>query len=139
MRFSEAKGHKVISTETAETVGKVSGFVVDAVTAKVLGLHLKKTDGDVDLLPWDNLVGFGPDAVTVASVTALVKAGPETKDRADVLGALVLSEHGVALGEVKDVDFDPADGTVTALLTKQAEVAGDRMVGLGSYALVVRA
>lgn len=138
MRFSEAKGHKVISTADAETVAKVSGFAIDPASAKVIGMHLKKTDGDVDLLPWENLVGFGPDALTVASSAALVKAGPQTKGN-DVLGVRVLSDAGVELGEVKDVDFDPETGTVRALLTKQGEVAGDRMLGLGGYALVVRA
>lgn len=137
MRFSEAKGHEVVSTADAATVGKVSGFVVDAAAGKVVGLRLKKTEGDVDLLAWADVQGFGPDAVTVGSVAALRKAGDAEK-HLDVLGRRVLTEHGVELGDVQDVDFDPADGSIVAVHTKQGEVSGARLLGLGSYALVVR-
>lgn len=136
MRFSEGKGLDVVSTEDAETVGTISGFIVEPRTAKVLGMHLKKTQGDVDLLPWENVVGFGKDAVTVRSASSLVK-DERTDTSGDVLGSRILTEHGVELGEVKDVDFDPSSGAVQQLITKTAEVAGDRMMGLGDYALVV--
>ena len=46
----------------------------------------------------------------------------------------VLSTNGDDLGPVKDVDFDPASGAVTALILDAGEVAGKRMVGIGSYA-----
>jgi sporulation protein YlmC with PRC-barrel domain len=137
MRFSEAKNHKVVATGDAATVAKLAGFVVEASSARIVALRLKKTDGDVDLLNWTDVQGFGPDAVTVTSPSVFVKAGEGAK-RGDLLGSRVLTERGVELGEVKDVDFDPADGVVRAVLTKSEEVAGSRLLGHGSYALVVR-
>lgn len=140
MRFSDAKGHKVVSTADAETVGRVDGFVVDPAGARVSALRLKKTEGDGDVLPWDAVIGFGPDAVTTGSADVIVAGTAQDHDKhRDVLGKRVLTESGDELGEVKDVEFDPETGTVLMLLTKDGEVAGERMIGLGSYALMVRA
>ncbi len=138
MRFSQAKGHQVVSTNDADTIGKVDGFVVDTGTAKVVALHLKKTPGDGDLLSWADLKAFGTDAVTVESASLLAKASDAAKGQ-DVVGSRILTEDGEELGEVKDVEFDTADGSVTALVTKNGdEVEGIRMIGLGSYALIVK-
>ena len=141
MRFSEAQGRKVVSTSSAETVGKVEQFVVDAPAAHVVGLTLKKTTSSGDLLPWSNIAAFGVDAVTVAGEAAIVVGDGRLKELQDkrfqVLGKRVLSQAGVELGVVKDVDFDPDDGTVRALLTDREELKGNRLVDVGSYAVVV--
>lgn len=143
MRFSEAKGQKVISTTGATTVGKVNDLVVDARAARIVGLTLKKTEGDGDTLTWQNMKSFGRDAVTVESADLITEAEGELAVLSDkhhrILGKLVLSEHGDELGSVKDVDFDPDNGWIRALITDTDEVAGERMLGLGTYALVVRA
>ena len=68
MRFSEAKGRKVVSTATAETVGRVDGFVVDPRSRTVLALKVKKAASG-DVLPWRQVESFGTDAVTVVSPT----------------------------------------------------------------------
>ncbi len=141
MRFSEAQGHKVVSTATADTVGKVEQLIVDPSTQHVVGLLLKKTSGDGDALPWSGISAFGTDAVTVTDESAVVIADGRLKELSDKRSALggkrVLSREGVELGTVKDVDFDPADGTVRALLTDREEIPGARLVGVGSYAVVV--
>lgn len=143
MRFSDAKNHKVVSSSSAATVGKVKGFVVDPATRSVVGLRLKKTE-DGDILRWDALTAFGSDAVTVTGPDVIVSEDEQVdalsgKDHA-VLGKRVLSTWGDELGEVKDVEFDEATGAVTALLVKgNDDVAGERLVGVGSYAVVVRA
>lgn len=141
MRFTEADGHKVVSTSTAATIGRVDQFVVDAPGHHVVGLVLKKTTGSGDTLPWSGIAAFGTDAVTVADESAVVAPDAQLKDLADkrhtIMGKRVLSQAGVDLGKVKDVDFDPADGTVRALLTDREEVSGDRLVDVGSYAVVV--
>lgn len=143
MRFSEAHGRKVVSTSTADTVGKVEQFVVDAPAGKVAGVTLKKTRAGGDLLPWGNIAAFGVDAVTVKDEAAVVIAEGRAKDLQDkrfaVLGKRVLTQAGVEVGVVKDVDFDPADGTVRALLTDREELGGDRLVDVGSYAVIVTA
>lgn len=141
--FSEAKGHKVVSSGTADTVGKVKGFVVDPVSRSVLALRLKKTDGG-DILCWRDLTAFGADAVTVTGADKIVESDEGvtalTGKQHEVLGKRVLSSWGDELGEVADVDFDPETGLVAALAIKgNDDVVGSRLIGIGEYAVVVRA
>lgn len=143
MRFTEARKQKVVSTSSATTVGRVDGFVVDAPAAKVLALKLKKTSGDGDLLRWSDLTAFGRDAVTVPDDGVFTTAEGELATLADkhhdVLGKLVLTDSGLELGEVEDVDFDLSDGTVLTVLTDRQEIPGSRLLAVGSYAVMVRA
>jgi sporulation protein YlmC with PRC-barrel domain len=143
MRWSEAKGRQVVSTSDASTVGKVSGIVVDARLRRVVGVVLKKTDGEGDTLLWPDITAFGTDAVTVAGRHAVTVADETTQalrgKEAAVLGKRVLSTEGDDLGKVKDLDFDAETGVVNTMMVGGAEVSGTRLVAAGSYAVVVRA
>lgn len=61
MLFSEGDGRKIVSTATAETVGRVKGFVVDPATRSVLALQVKKGESG-DTLRWSEVIAFGADA-----------------------------------------------------------------------------
>ena len=142
MRFSEAENHKVVSTSTAETVGRVADFVVDPAAHQVVAVEVKKAERG-DLLAWGDIQAFGADAVTVAAATAVGAAvGPVVqligKDH-HLRGKRLLTSGGDELGKVTDVEFDPATGVVTALLMKKESVDGARLLGVGSYAVVVAA
>ncbi|GAB2478037.1 PRC-barrel domain-containing protein [Jatrophihabitans fulvus] len=142
MLFTEVDGRKVVSTSSAETVGKVDEFVVDPSTRKVVALRLKKTDSG-DTLTWQNITAVGGDAITVAEASLITEADQWTaelahKDRR-ALGKRVLTTAGDEIGKLADVDFDPAGGTITALRVGDRDVPGDALVGIGSYAVVVRA
>ncbi|HVL93803.1 MAG TPA: PRC-barrel domain-containing protein, partial [Acidimicrobiales bacterium] len=79
--------------------------------------------------------------VLVLAALAAAAALVQRRRRAggvDLPGRRVLTERGRELGAVADVEFDPATGAVTAVLVGQTTVAGDRLIGLGSYALVVK-
>jgi sporulation protein YlmC with PRC-barrel domain len=141
MRFSDAKGQKVVSTATAETVGKVDGFVVDPATRTVVALELKKTSTG-KILAWPDLIAFGTDAVTVADADVI---GEGSEPVAQLLGKdhtllkkRVLSSRGDELGHVQDVDFDPETAAVTSLVLESTEVPGADLIGVGSYAVVVK-
>ena len=142
MRFSEARKQKVVSTASATTVGRVDGFVVDAAVGRVVALLLKKTPGDADLLRWADLTAFGRDAVTVPGPEAFTTASGDLAVLADkhhdVIGKGVLTDAGVAVGKVVDVDFDLTDGTVLTLITDRDEIPGTSLISLGTYALMVR-
>lgn len=142
MLFSEAKGRKVVSTSTAQTVGKIASFLIDPATATVVAVVLKKSVVDGHTLRWSDITGFGADAVTINGPELLVTAEGHLADLAGksgvVLGKRVLTEAGNEIGEVRDVDFDGIDGSVRALVLATAEVAGARLIGVGSYAVVVR-
>ena len=142
MRFSEADGHKIVSTSTAGTVGKVSGFVVDPATRSVRALEVRKADSG-DVLLWSRVTRFGPDAVTVAGPDAITEADEDVtrmrgKDH-QLVGKRVLSTEGDELGTVTDVVFDGDSGAVNLLELGEVEVAGVRLRGVGSYAVVVTA
>jgi sporulation protein YlmC with PRC-barrel domain len=142
MRYSEAKNRKVMSTTGAITVGKLRDVIVDPRNAHVVAVTLKKTEGPGDTLTWNNLKSFGRDAITVESANLITVAEGELAVLSDkhhrLVGKLVLSEAGDELGKVKDIEFDPESGAVREIITSTEEIAGGRMLGLGSYALVVR-
>ena len=140
--FSEADGRKVVSTSTAETVGKIHGFVVDVRGPRVAALQLKTTDSG-DILNWPDITAFGADAVTVADSSKIIEAGedlaPLLDKRNHLLKKRVLTTVGDELGTVKDVEFDPATGDVLNVHVGDTAVPGKALVGIGSYAVVVLA
>lgn len=142
MRFSDAKGHKVVDTSTAETVGKVSGFLVNPAARRVVALELKKTD-DGQVLRWGDITAFGPEAVTIPGTGAITELDAELETLSGKEHRLpkkrVLSSGGDELGTVHDIDFDPESGGLTTILLDGSDdVAADRLEGIGSYAVVVR-
>jgi uncharacterized protein YrrD len=141
MRFTECLGHEVVSTSTADTVGRVEGFVVRPAPARIVALRLGKTPTKDTLLDWSRLSAFGPDAVTVAAAEDLrpTVSGIEHEladSSRDLLGKPALSEAGDGLGTVTDVEFDPGTGAVLLIMTDRQNMAGGRLVGLGEYAAV---
>lgn len=144
MRFSEAQGRKVVSTTTAETLGQIDGFLVDPAEGSVVALELRSRQ-DGDIVRWSAIRSFGADAVTVDSPDALTTADEPVaalrgKDH-DLIGKRVLTTDGDEDGAVFDVDFDSDTGAVIRLLLghESRDVAGSRLVGVGSYAVVVKA
>ncbi|MGH3974817.1 MAG: PRC-barrel domain-containing protein [Pseudonocardiaceae bacterium] len=144
MLFSQARKRDVVNTATATRVARVDGFVVLPGPARVALLRLGKVGGAGTLLAWDDVQGFGPDAVTIATEAVIRPARDGVEQRAEdndleILGKRILTERGMELGAVTDVDFDPESGAVTALITKAETIAGDRLIGVGGYAVVVAA
>jgi uncharacterized protein YrrD len=144
MRLREAYGRKVVSTDDAEAIGRLDAFVIDAEQRSVVGLRLAKVRGDRPFLSWSDLQAFGTDALTVASADVLRPATGHAEERAaskglQPIGKLVLSELGTALGKVENVDFDEGSGALVGFdLGAAGTVTSDRLLGLGSYAVVVQ-
>jgi sporulation protein YlmC with PRC-barrel domain len=142
IRFSDISGNPVMDTSTATKIGKVQAPIVDPVLQRVVGFRVKKSKGNGDVVLWAALAGLGPDALTVDSSDRLAVPPKDLKERStsklDLLGRRVLTEYGHELGKVRDVEFDPADGRVTSLMLKDAFVDGERLLGIGSFAVVVR-
>lgn len=142
MLFSEANGRKVVSTSNAATVGVVHSFVVDPAAGRVVGLSLKKTPGTGDMLPWSNITAFGADAVTVTGDERIVAEDGELAELNNkahvVLKKQILTTGGLRVGTVRDVDFDPTDGRIVSLITDDQPIDGRALIGVGSYAVMVR-
>jgi sporulation protein YlmC with PRC-barrel domain len=143
MLFSQAMGRKVVATDTASTVGRVSDYVVDPQLPGIVALTVSKTSAEGSALPWANIIAFGVDAVTVPSASAVVVPDPYLAGLAGkphtLLGKRVLTTAGVQLGTVLDVDFDPTIGRLAALLLERGPLDAGRLLGVGSYAAIVRA
>lgn len=136
MRFTEARKREVVATGTASSVGRIDGFVVDPSSRAIVALHVGKADGDI--LAWSDVTSFGVDAVTIADagLVRAAQAGTE-QDQPDLLGHRLLDEHGVEHGQVRDVEFDPQTGQVRSILSTEAEIDGARLLGVGSWAVIV--
>ncbi len=55
-----------------------------------------------------------------------------------MLDKRVLSTVGDEMGVVTDVEFDGSTGAITYLMVDGAPVPAERLVGVGSWAVVVR-
>lgn len=137
MRWKKALGRSVISTESAKEIGQVDGLVVDPSTQKITAIVV----GD-KIVSWSDCGGIGSDAVTVTESAMLSEASTDLETRAldgesDPLGKSVLTEHGLAMGSLVDIDFDPESGDLKRLVLADDEVSGSRLIGIGSYAVVI--
>jgi sporulation protein YlmC with PRC-barrel domain len=142
MRFKEADDRKVVSAESAESIGRIEAYVIDTRARSVSAFRLAKVKGDATFVSWED-VQFGPDAVIVPSSDRLRTARDEAEARAaskdlQPVGKLVLDDSGTALGKVGDVEFDPGTGAIVEFdLGDQGTVTADRLIGLGAYAVIV--
>ena len=91
---------------------------------------------------WDGIEAFGQDAVTVTDADKIAGADRDIdrlsgKDH-HFLGKRVLLTVGDEVGKVDDVEFDPDSGELVAIVLAGEDVDAHRLVGVGSYAVIVR-
>ncbi|MBC2876557.1 MULTISPECIES: PRC-barrel domain-containing protein [Streptomyces] len=141
MLFSGTKGLPVVTADEAAELGTVEALAVEAPLGLIGHLRLSGSGGPARKgrawLPWSLVRAVGPDAVIVRSAAEPVVA--REPDHHEILGRRVLTDRGDEHGTVKDVAFDPATGRIGTVHTTQGNVSGHRLLGLGDYALVVRA
>lgn len=139
MLFSQAHGLPVISAADAASLGTVEDLTIDAHTTSVACLRLSAASGPDGGVSWDAVEAVGPNAVIVRSRPAAEAEPANVPVHHEAVGSRVLTEHGAEHGTVKDIAFDPRSGRILTLYTALGEIPGERLMGLGSYALVVRA
>ena len=136
-------GRKVVSRATAQQLGVVDHLLAAAdcqrVAAVIIGRGKK-----AQFVDWDQLSGFGADAVMVLDESALRPPGDEREQQAaqgklDLVGRRVLSESGNLVGSVDDVVFDPGSGAMESLAVADRHVPAAAVLGAGSFAVVVAA
>lgn len=135
--LSRVRGLPVMTLAEAREMGVFASVAVDSAAGQVTHVRLagRRRRGE-KAVAWSTLHAIGPDAVLVDSDVP-PGADPPAAHR-EVLGSRVLSEDGDDRGSVRDVVFDAATGRVEKVVTTLGEVPGDRLLGLGDYALVVR-
>ena len=141
MRASELRGRTVLDVSVAREVARVEAVIVDPGTGRLAGFRVS---GPAPVLPFAEVASVGADAVTVDGPDALHLPESPVERRAvegriDPIGLPVLDDAGTQLGRVEDLEIRPETGEVHALVVDGAEVPGSRLLGVGSYAVVVRA
>src|SRR3954447_1917639 len=133
-----AVGKPAIVRETAEQLGAIQHFVVDADARRVRALAVSAGRG-TQLVDWSQVESIGPDAVIVDG-----SHEPTGDDDRAVSGALhplekrVLSDRGNQIGTLDDVEID-GEGRVQSMVVGDQHVDGVRLEGVGSYAVVIAA
>lgn len=141
MRLADIHKHPVVDLSSATTVTHLADVAIDATTQRVLGFTVHKAVDGHDWLAWDRAHAVGADAATVSDTSAFttVPEGALLLKGSGALGRRVLSAEGVELGTLADVDVDPETGAVlTLILADGATVAAEDLLGVGSYATVIR-
>ncbi len=143
MLFTELTGRKVVSTDNASTVGVVADYLVDPEVPAVVALTLSKTPAQGSVLPWANVIAVGNDAVTVPTAEAIITADDYLTTLSGARHALpgkrVLTTAGEDVGTVQNVEFDQTSGRLDALILESGPIDPARLLGVGSYAAIVRA
>lgn len=142
-RFAAASGRKVVSRASAEELGKLAHVVVDVQHRQVASLVVGKGRKAL-LVAWENVSGFGPDAVMLADESALYEPRDDDEQAAadgklELVGKRALSDMGNDLGVVSDVVFDPATGAVETIVLADREEPSASLLGAGSFAVIIRA
>jgi uncharacterized protein YrrD len=138
-----ALGIPVVATSTAEQLGTASGVAVDPERARITAVHVGGSKGAARFVAWEHISSFGADAVMVDDTDAAHEGSGPAEDRVangrgDILDKRTLSDAGDNLGTVDDLEFDAADGRIQQLQVGAQTIASDRLLGIGSYAVVVR-
>lgn len=141
MLFSEARTRKVVSGANDEAVGRIDRFVVDPEARRIGSFRLDNVSDMKRYLSWRDVGTFGPERVTVSSVKVLRLGDGQREERIrrdyGLLGKRILTDAGHELGKVTDVAFDPDNGRITAVVLEDQEIPGERLLGVGPYAVVV--
>jgi sporulation protein YlmC with PRC-barrel domain len=143
MKFTEIQRREVVDLETAKVIGHVDDAILDANAQLLMGFTLRKTPGKSDWLAWSNIKAIGADAITVESLGALMEQ-PEGKGRLllgdDVVSGRVLTDAGVAMSPLADLEFDVTSGRINQIIfADSTEIPGTALLGAGTYATVIHA
>ena len=141
-RFAAASGRKVISRTSAEELGTLAHIVVDVKRRQIVSLVVGKGRKAL-LIAWEQVSGFGPDAIMIADDTALQEPRDDGEQAAadgklELIGKRALSDSGNDLGNVTDVVFDPDTGAIQSILVDDREYPAVSLLGAGSFAVIVR-
>lgn len=143
LHFEQSRYTPVYSKASADEIGRVVRYVVDAASSRIAAVHVGGRRRKAVLADWSHIVGFGPDAVVVDSEDSLRHPESDREQRAvagdlDLFGRRVLTDSGHEIGELTDVSFDESDGAIEQIHTNRSVVAGEGLLAIGPYAVVVR-
>lgn len=123
-------GKTVLSRNDGQRLDSVKDLVIGKDHKRIVALLIDEGGlfGAATVVPMDNVLSIGKDAIIVTDSKAAIRADrlPAVKEILDsddnLRGKRIFSETGDEVGEVTDVYFDETSGKITALelTTKQA-------------------
>lgn len=137
MRWRKTLGRSVVDRSSGESIGKLDAFVVDPPTRRITAMVV-----DGRIATWSDVGGIGPDAVVVPDAAGLRDPASDlekriAEDGSGPLGKKVFTEDGFELGSLTDIDLDGETGELRTLLLSDDDLGASRLLGIGSYAVVV--
>lgn len=143
LRFSQSEHTPVYSKASADEIGRVTRYVVDAPQQQIVAVHVSGRKQRALFADWAHVVGFGPDAVVVDDEVHLRSPRGEYEERVaaghlDLQGRRVLTDAGFDIGVLVDVEFDEHTGQLTRLETDRTRVDGTGLIAIGRYAIIVQ-
>src|SRR6202162_3485103 len=119
-RFTAAAKRTLVSRTSAEELGSLAHIVIDVKRCRV-ALLVIGTGRKARLVAWEQVSGFGPDAIMIADESALQVPRDDREQAAadgklEPVGKRALSDTGNDLGAVTDVVFDPDTGVIESII-----------------------
>lgn len=138
MKASALKDMPVMSMADGAKIGTVKDFLFDTAKLQVMALVLRSAGGE-SILPLEAVRSIGGDAIIVEQATAT--QGPTGQAPLvgllgldDLLRLQVVNSAGTHLGQVRDVELDPAGGRLASLTVHRGG-----MLGVGGTSVTVEA
>lgn len=137
MRWRDARHRDVVDTASARRIGRLDGLVVDSDAGAIVGVVVGER-----VVDWTDLGGIGQDAATVSHEDLLHLPRSDAERAAvdgdtDLTGKTAITDGGVDVGTVDDIEFDAETGALERLRVGDGDVDGSRLLGAGSYAVVI--
>jgi sporulation protein YlmC with PRC-barrel domain len=137
MRWRDARHRDVVDTASARKIGRLDGLVVDPGARTIVGVVVGER-----VVDWSDAGGIGQDAFTVSHEDLLHLPRSDAERAAvdgetDLIGKTVITEDGVDVGTVDDIELDAETGALERLHVGDGHVQGSRLLGAGSYAVVI--
>lgn len=130
MELRGMRGRPVLSVETGERFGEIVDVLIDPETRRIEILRFRRGGlfrGETSDVAFADTQSIGRDAVMVPNPSVL---RPASEARAallridELVGLRVVTDHGEARGRIDDAEFDPATGTLTALVIEPTGLGG---------------
>ncbi|MGH2600694.1 MAG: MurT ligase domain-containing protein, partial [Dehalococcoidia bacterium] len=152
MKAESIKGMAVVSVADGAKLGRVDDLIFDPAERRMVALRID-ADKQHAVIPLEQIKSIGSDAITVPARE--VAQWPDASSPLNTfprLGAIerlkVVDEAGTFLGEVANVEVDPATGAITGLAAHKGGIlgigrtehtlTGDEILSIGDEVMVVR-
>lgn len=144
IRLSEVKGRRVMARDNAQTVGTVRRVQLDVASARIVAIELEAALDRATIVEWPAVVATTEDALMIETAEDRREPLDEAEQafvagQLDLAGKLVMHDSGDVLGRIEDVAYEEKTGRVIELYVPGQVVPVERMIALGSYALIIPA